>query len=330
MSMRICAWGNCHEKAVANADSFHLDHSNDNARIRLYPGRGWNQPPTEKRDYQPGFGIPSYVSPITGDRLDLKRAMMTFTALQNVLWGSGFIGHVVLLAVLIFRRQAKTFPVFTAWTAYQIVDTISLFLVSRVAGQRIYFDAYWLFAFGDYALQFGLIYEIARDVLRPTGSWIQDARSWFFLWGSVGLLLAAGLALKLAPAGSTGFEIWTARSWIFVSLVTCELYLSMCAAANRLGLQWRSHVMALGEGLALWAAASLLADAAQYIAGWGNHVVLFSNIRSSVYICSLIFWIFSFASREPEREPLSDEMQEYLCALHNRIQYDLETIKPTK
>ena len=253
---------------------------------------------------------------------------MTFTTFQNLLWGAGFIGHLALLAVLVFRRQLRNFPVFTTWVAYQIVDTIALFLISRRASSRIYFDAYWLFAIGDYTLQFGLIYEIARDVLRPTGTWIQDARSSFFLWGFVGLIVAVALALKLAPTGTSGLELWTARSWIFVSLVTCELYLSMCAAANRLGLQWRSHVMALGEGLTLWAGAALLADAAQYIAGWSSHVIIFSNVRSCAYVCSLVLWIFSFASREPHREPLSKEMQEYLRALHNRIQHDLETIKP--
>jgi len=248
---------------------------------------------------------------------------MNFTNLDNILWAAGFLGHVALLVIMFAKGRAREFPVFTSLLAYQVLETAILFLIWRYGSAHAYFLGYWILSPGDYAFQIALIFEIARHVLRPTGTWVRDARTSFLLWAALGTVVAAALSLALAPPGIKGFNLWSARLTVFTSLLTCEVFLAMSAAANRLGLLWRSHVMALGEGLTVWASIALLSNIVHFALGWKHHFVLFDHIEMLVYLGALVFWMVAFWRPERRRSALSDEMQKYLIALHRRGEYDL-------
>lgn len=252
--------------------------------------------------------------------------MSGFT-LSDVLWAAGFLGHVALLTVLLLKRRSRKFPLFTTLIAYQAGVTILLFLVSRGGSHRMYFLVYWFAAFVDYAFQVALIFEIARVVLRPTGSWISDARVSFLRWGGLGLLIAAAVAIGLGNSTAMGLDLWEERVTVFTSLLTCELFTAMIVAANRLGLQWRNHVVALSQGLTLWALLTLGSNVLHVLAGWHRDFALYDGIREFAYLGALVFWIISFWLPERERAPLSPAMESYLLALHRRVQYDLDNVQ---
>lgn len=243
---------------------------------------------------------------------------MGLSTLDNALWAAGFAGHVALFAVLLLRSRWRQFPVFTSLIAYQAVVTLALFLISQHGGRHTYFVAYWSLALGDYFFQVALIFEIARNVLRATGTWVQDARRAFLLWSAVGTLLAAGLCLTIAPPALKGLDLWEVRGTLFTSLLTCELFLSISVSANRLGIPWRSHVMALGQGLVAWAAIAVTGNVAHVATGWRKELVIFDQTRMYVYLGALLLWIVSFWRPEEENAPLSPEMQEYLLTLHRQ------------
>jgi len=192
---------------------------------------------------------------------------MGLSNLEIALWAAAFVGHLALLAVLLVRSRWHKFPVFTSLIAYQGAVTLALFLISRQGSQHTYFVAYWSLALGDYCFQVALVFEIARNVLRSVGTWVQDARTAFLLWSAVGTLLAAGLCLTITPPALSGLDLWEIRATLFTSLLTCELFLSISVAANRLGIPWRSHVMALGQGLVAWAAIAVAGDVATWRRG---------------------------------------------------------------
>ncbi len=254
---------------------------------------------------------------------------MTSPSLSNVLWAAGFFGHIALLTVLTFRQRTRKFPVFTAFIAFHVLMTSLLFLVSRSGSHHGYFLAYWSTAFLDYLFQIALIFEIARIVLRPTGTWVSDARRSFLLAGSLGLMLAAVVAFGLGSPNAKGLDLFEERVTLFTSLLTCELFAAMIMTANRLGLQWRSHVIALGQGLTLWALLNLGSDVLHVLAGWQRDFSLYDGIREFAYLGALLFWIVSFWLPEAERAPLSPNMEAYLLALHRRVQYDLDNVHRT-
>lgn len=251
---------------------------------------------------------------------------MAFSTLDDVLWAAGFIGHVALTSVLVVRGRWREFPVFTSLLAYQALTTALLFVVHAYGTKRGYFLAYWITGFGDYVFQVAVIYEIARDILRPTGRWVQDARRSFLIWGGLGLVVAAVLASQLGQPQAKGLNLWDARITVFTSMLTCELFLAMSTAANRLGLQRRNYVVALGLGLTVWACISLVEDFAHAALGWDREFGMLGHAHEIVYLLVLGYWIVVFWLPEKARAPLSPAMREYLLALHQRVHYDLHGV----
>lgn len=255
---------------------------------------------------------------------------MHLSALDNVLWAAGLVGHAALLFVLIFRGRWRTFPVFTSMIAYQILATLVLLFVRRTGDAETYAVAYWGTTVPDYALQLGLLYEIAKVVLRPTGTWVMDAKRSFLLWSGLGVLAAAVAAWMVVPGTSATLSPLEVRSVLFTSLLTCEVFLAMIAAANRLALPWRSHVMALGQGLTMWALIALAGDAAHILLGWNRESAMLDELRMMIYLGALGFWTVAFWIPERERAPLPPDMHEYIVALHRRVQYDLDRLAESK
>jgi hypothetical protein len=251
----------------------------------------------------------------------------SFPTLDDILWATGFVGHLVLLVVLVFRRRVRDFPIFASLIAYLTMRTIVLFLILRYGSAHAYKIGYWILSPGDYAFQIAVIFEMGRNVLRPTGTWVQDARMGFLFWSAVSTLIAVGLSLAIKPPGANGLDLWSTRATVFTSLLTCGTFLAMSATADRLGLLWQNHVMALGQGLTAWSLVALLGNLVHLALGWRRDFVLFDHVRMFVYLGALLFWIVAFWSPERKRAPLSVEMQNYLLALHQRVQDDLERMK---
>jgi hypothetical protein len=255
---------------------------------------------------------------------------LNVTTLDNVLWAAGFVGHVALLFVLLFRSRWRTFPIFSAMIAYQAAVTTVLFLIYRFGTRHGYSVAYWTAAGGDFIFQIAIIFEIARQVLRPTGTWVTDARKSFLLWSGLGVFVALAVSLFARPNASSTLSLLEIREILFTSMLTCEVFLAMIFAANRLGLQWRSHVISLAQGLTVWALVALASSAAHIALGWNRDFIVFDHIRMSCYLGALLFWIVAFWLPERERAPLSPDMNKYLIALHRRVQYDLDTVSKRK
>jgi hypothetical protein len=251
---------------------------------------------------------------------------MDFTVLDNIFWAAGFVGHAALLLVLLTRNRWRQFPVFTCLIAFHALVTIALFLTFRYGNRHTYAVIYWFNVTVDFLLQVALIFEIARVVLRPTGTWVHDARSSFIIAGAGGAAVAFLLCLTVKPLMPSVLSIWEIRGNLFTALLACELFLAMLYTSNRLGLEWRNHVMGLAQGLTIWAFGSVASDLAHIIYGWSQDFVIFDHFLSLLYLGTLVYWIVTFWRPEPVRAPLSTEMKDYLFALHSRVQYDLDKV----
>lgn len=247
---------------------------------------------------------------------------MSFSSLDNVLWVTGFAGEVILFFVLIFRHRWRQFPVFVSLIGLYIVRDILGFIAYGTGSVHLYNVVYWTAFALDITLQISLVFEIARIVLRPTGAWVRDARLTFLVAGVLGALVAMGLTYAVHPSLSASINSWEIRAYLFTSMLFCELFLAMMFAANRLGLVWRNHVMGLGQGLAVWALVSVGIDTVHSYFGINHTFYKLEYVRSITYQVAVIYWVVTFWLEEPERKPLSEEMQKYLVALHAKVQYD--------
>lgn len=250
---------------------------------------------------------------------------MDLTFLDNFLWASSSLGNVALFLVLLLRRRWRRFPVITGYMAFQTICSVVLYTIYRYGTNYLYDRAYWSFVFLDFAFQLGLLFEITRIVLKPTGTWVRDAKWIFVILSSIGISAAAVLAFLVKPPASSFLEQWEIRGELFTSMLICELFLVVMVASNHLGLLWRNHVMGLGQGLSAWALVSLLVDAAHCLGPFRYYVTL-EHVRIFSYLAALIYWIITFWRQEPERKELTPEMQAYLAGLHRDVQNDLSKI----
>jgi hypothetical protein len=248
---------------------------------------------------------------------------MHFSVLSDAVWAASFVSTATLLVVMLVRDRWRPFPVLTLWMAFMATRTIVLVFLylhdSKYWYTRIYVGALWI----DFFLQLGVVVEIARIVLRPTGSWIRDDRWRFATVSIVGAAFDAFLAWRVNPPTLTVYQLWRIRENLFTSLVICELFVLMSLAANRLGLGWRNHVMAVGQGLTAWSSVMVVTTALQSFLGTRLLYLPLEDIRSAAYIAAIGWITLQLWRQEPERQPLSPDLQEYILALHKRVEYDL-------
>jgi hypothetical protein len=251
------------------------------------------------------------------------QSCMNVTVFENLVWASSFVINACLLFVLVAKRRWRAFRFFTAWIAFQVLLTITLFAIYRGGSAQLYRDVYWLTGILDFFLQISVVIEMAEIVLRPTGTWIRDARKRFVLFATGGTLVAVIATFVLHPSVHTSLEVWEMRADLFTSMMFVEIFLAMMGSANRLGLQWGTHVMGLGQGLLAWATVAVVVDALHNLLGRYQWYYSLEELRSVIWIAAGVYWIVIFWRPEKERLPLSPEMQKYLVALHSRVEYDL-------
>ena len=251
---------------------------------------------------------------------------MNLSAIDYVLWVANFLGEAVLFSILIYRCRWKEFPVFTALIGYEAAILAALYLTYLCCSQVWYARLYWTYALFDFFLQLGVIWEIARIVMRPTGTWVRDAKKQFILWGVAGILLAAALPFLVTPPAASLLHRWEVRGNLFTSLVICELIAVVTRTSKSLGLGWRNHVMALGNGWTAWAVVAILVDGLHSYFGAERYFRELEHIRMIAYLAALGYWMVQFWLEEPARQPISPQLRAYILDLHRRIKNDLDTL----
>jgi hypothetical protein len=252
---------------------------------------------------------------------------MNLSALDYALWLASFLGDAALLAVLLCRRRSREFPVFTILMGFETLLSPLLYAIYRYGSANWYVRVYWASDLIDFILQLGIVFEIVRIVLRPTGSWVRDARKQFIIWGAAGILMAVALPWLITPPADTLLDRLVVRAELFSSLLICELIAAVTRTSKNLGLGWRNHVMALGNGWTAWAVAAILVDGLHGYFGAQRYFSALEHARMLVFIAVLGYWIVQFWLEEPARQPIPPQFQAYLQALHQRVKNDLDTLE---
>jgi hypothetical protein len=217
----------------------------------------------------------------------------------------------VLLYVLVVKRRMGRFPIFTSRVAYQILFTVVLYEVAKYGGKIEYARVYWLFAFGDYIFQVAVLYEMAEQLLKAGGQWSKWSTRRLIVSSFIALIAAAIPCLFISPPDRQGFDLWTIRSAIFTSILTCSLFVVMFRVATT-RLRLGTHLMAIGQGMAVWALASLAEDAARLSIGWPQKIRFFDYFRILIYNGSLWLWIRAFWLPERQLQKPDDEQIQQL------------------
>lgn len=194
---------------------------------------------------------------------------------------------------------------FTVISVFELLQTITLFYLSRYALPSAYYWGFWNFAAVDFFLQILLLMEIANVSLRPKGKLLAVPILPLVSFVVAGVALAAAVSVAASPPLADAWDLWEMRTSLFTSLLMCELCVALSAYANRLGLQWKTHVLAITQGYTAWAMISVIGDAAFAATGWHRNFAIFDQIRMIVYIGVLVYWSWALFCAE-QRKPAPD------------------------
>lgn len=248
---------------------------------------------------------------------------MTQAMLSNFFWAAALLGEAALTAVLLRKERWRRFPAFTALIALPIITSVLLLPFRWMTSYGWYGVIYRGYVLVNFLLQVAVVVELARIVLRPTGTWVRDARKQFILSAIAGTLLALTLAYLVAPPVAGRLEGLQLRADLFTSLLTCELFIAVTLASNRLGLGWKNHVMAIGQGFTAWSIVATAVDSLHSYFGARHLYDPTEAVQSFMYLGVLWYWCVQLWKEEPERQPISAQLRKFIVALHERVQYDL-------
>jgi hypothetical protein len=209
-----------------------------------------------------------------------------------------------ILRILAVRKLKSEFPIFYLYCCFGVVLVVIGLAGYMYSSNAQYFYIYWASGFIYMALEFGVMYEILVNALKPYSALI-DLGKMLFRWAALFLLLA-GVLTALATAGSQPSRMNAGIALVERSmrLMECGLLLLFFFFENRLGLSWRNRNMSIALGMG--AAAALDLSFSYLKARFAPQVETFCIIEGSFYLAVLSFWVVCFALPEPERKNVLD------------------------
>jgi hypothetical protein len=247
----------------------------------------------------------------------LRSGEAAVTVLDSTLFAAGYIVEAAILILLFYKRVYKDFPVFCAYVALGILsDTAQYFLVRHYPNSDL--RIYLITTIIDSLFQFGVLVEVSMAVLRPVGSSLP--RGAIF---AVGILIALVCAVIWPFTKTPGFNELSFDSRMIVhfqltfSVMRILFFLAIAGCSQLLSIGWRDRELQIATGLGFFSIVSLTvamlhtSHAPEFVAQY-HHL---EELWSASYVCSIVYWIFSFAQKVPERREFTPQMQNFLLAM---------------
>jgi hypothetical protein len=228
---------------------------------------------------------------------------------------AAIVAEAAVVGLLIYRRAWRKLPVFFVYCVWALLSdsTASAVKLFSAAGYGINF--YLAVTIVDFALQFSVLVELAWSVLRPLRTWLSPRA----LVAIAALFLVAGAAIW--PFAGIASIATTSRIYHLTiqlqqtaSILRVLFFLLLAGSSHVLSLGWRDRELQVASGFGFYSLVSLA------VAGLNTHVTgpQFRNLYYVVavsFLCSLFYWVFSFAQQEAERQEFTPRMQTMLLAL---------------
>jgi hypothetical protein len=233
-----------------------------------------------------------------------------------ILWVSGYVGNVCLMAVLCAKKRYRAFPWFTLFLANELVQDPLLALLVRYGSAKHYFYAYWGLDVLDSLLLLFVIFELSRTVTRVIDKNKNVFRPHDLFWLAAALLATGISCWALAPRLPNPIVTVAFKAATMTSITMCGLTVYVFLAAFFYGVRFRVHAVAITYGLTVYSLTRMLVYVAVLNTGSAEVWELLSRWSKPLYILMLFGWSFMLWLEEPKRK-ISSEMYE----LRERTRY---------
>ena len=245
---------------------------------------------------------------------------MHLWTVDNVSIAAGLVLQAALAFVLIQRSLARLYPIFLLYLLLNLVEDPLGWALQ--GSETIYLRYYFVVTILDYILQLLILFEIGRNVIRPSKRSIPFPVAPVAI---VGVLLCALIAASFSPQvqliGLGHTREILIRVSLLLAILKILLFVTLAVFAQVLGIGWKSHVLQLASGFAFYGAVSLMVQlSSTRVAGSDNtsyviHLTRLAQIQSAAYNFTLIFWIWAFSRNEAQRKDFTPQMQEVLVTI---------------
>jgi hypothetical protein len=235
--------------------------------------------------------------------------------LDTVLWISGSVTEAAVIALLLYRRVWRTFPVFLIYSVWTLVGSIGAYAIYQHY-HSAYITTYIAEMIVDSALLFSVLVELAWSALRPIRSSLSRTVLVF-----IGVLIfAIGAAIwpfaSIPGSANTPHDLdvlWHIQQTF--SILRVLIFLALAGSSQLLSIGWRDRELQIATGLGF---TSLVGLAVAMIHSHQTARAQYGQLNRFVvasYLCSLVYWVVSFAQRDEARREFSPQMRNMLLAV---------------
>ncbi len=229
-----------------------------------------------------------------------------------ILWISGYVGNICLMAVLCAKKRYEAFPWFTLFLANELVQDPLLALLARYGSGKHYFYAYWSLDLLDSLLLLVVIFELSRTVTRVIHRSKNVFRPHDLFWLGAALLITGISCWALAPTLPARPIVTLAfKAATMTSITMCGLTVYVFLAAFFYGVRFRVHAVAITYGLTAYSLIRMLVYVAVLNTGSPDVWEFLSRWSKPLYIVMLFGWSLMLWLEEPSRK-ISQEMYELI------------------
>jgi len=218
--------------------------------------------------------------------------MFPHTLLWNYLWIAPHALQLLIVVVMLRRGLFREFPVFFAYTVFDILTEGTLFVLDHKGSvsSAEYWTAYWIFLGIETGLRFAIIFELFSSVFKSYPALKQFTRISFRI-ATVILLFAAVVVAARAP--DDGTLPLLSRVHVFdlaVDVMQSGLLLLLVGFASYFGLSWRSPAYGFAFGMAIFASVDLATEALRVWSGWQAGYA-FDFVDMATFHCCVMIWL---------------------------------------
>jgi hypothetical protein len=231
---------------------------------------------------------------------------------------AGNVAEAVVVGLLIYRRTWRALPFFCIYSLECLAGSILYFAAEHRFSPKTTFDVYFYESILDFALEFCVLVEVAWSVFRPYRKSLPRGTVWILgiLIGGIGLFIWP-FANPVAPVHSALMAQWRLllRLQETVSILRVLFFLALAGCSQLLSIGWRDRELQVATGLGFYSFVSLSVTVWHSHQSSAQQYVALEGLLAATYVCSLLYWVFSFAQKEAERREFSPQMQGILLAV---------------
>jgi hypothetical protein len=235
--------------------------------------------------------------------------------LDTFLWLAGDAVTALAVALLVSRRAFRTLPIFSCYLVWGLLSDAGQFTVMRYYPASDY-NFYLINLIVDSLFQFGVLVELSWSVLRPARAilpkWALPA-----LAGVIALIGAAVWPFTTGP-GVGAFSL-AGRVQVHVqetfSILRVMFFLALAGGSQVLSIGWRDRELQIATGLGFFSLVSLGVWMHHTGQAVGPQYHRLDQLVAVSYVCSLVYWVGCFATKEAKRREFTPQMQNLLLAV---------------